>query len=263
MNKEKGNQQIIDVTAPGKKVEQGNLHILTKTFQEIEEIFTRMGFEIADGPEVDTEENTWDKLNIPRNHPARDMQDSFWVKNLIETILRPHTSNVQIRYMEGRKPPIRIIVPGRVFRNESIDATHEAQFHQLEGLMIGENISLANLKSVLNNFLKKLFNDNNLKIRIRPGYFPFVEPGIEVDMNCHKCKKNLKKTCSVCKGSGWIEILGAGMVHPNVLQAVKIDSKKYQGFAFGIGIERIVMLKYGIDDIRDFYDGDIPFLKQF
>jgi len=165
--------------------------------------------------------------------------------------------------MQDREPPIRIIVPGRVFRNEAIDATHEAQFHQFEGLMIGKDVSLANLKSILVSFLREFFENENLGLRIRPGYFPFVEPGIEVDMTCHKCGENPTKTCNVCKGSGWIEIGGAGMVHPNVLKAVDIDSEKYQGFAFGMGIERMVMLKYGVDDIRDFYDGEIPFLKQF
>lgn len=191
------------------------------------------------------------------------MQDTFWVKNLFETILRPHTSNVQTRYMENNKPPIRIISPGRVFRNEALDATHESQFHQVEGLMIGKNISLANLKAILLQFIQEYFQNKKLQIRIRPGYFPFVEPGIEADMTCHKCQKKIKKTCQVCKGSGWIEILGAGMVHPNVLKAVGINHLKYQGFAFGAGIERMVMIKYGVDDIRDFYDGDIPFLKQF
>ena len=257
-------KNFIDVTAPGKKTETGHTHIISQAIRKFEDIFTRLGFELADGPEVDTEENTWDKLNIPKNHPARDMQDSFWIAGVPQTILRPHTSNVQIRYMEKHQPPIRIISAGRVFRNESLDATHEAQFHQIEGLMVGKNVSLANLKAILSQALQGFFEDDNLQIRIRPGYFPFVEPGIEVDITCHKCRGSKpEKTCNVCKGSGWIEILGAGMVHPNVLKAVNIDSEKYQGFAFGLGVERIVMLKYGIDDIRDFYDGDIPFLKQF
>lgn len=253
----------IDVTAPGKKTEKGNLHVLTKAVREIENIFTRLGFEVASGPEVDTEKTTWDDLNIPRNHPARDMQDSFWIKGLEETILRPHTSNMQIRYMQKNSPPIRIVVPGRTFRNEAIDATHEAQFHQVEGLMVGEKVSMANLKTILSQFFRDFFDSSDLKVRLRPAYFPFVEPGIEADMTCHKCGDTPVNSCNVCKGSGWIEIGGAGMVHPNVLTAVNIDPEKYQGFAFGMGIERMVMLKYGVDDIRDFYDGEIPFLKQF
>ena len=253
----------IDVTAPGIKKNKGNYHILSKSIREMEDIFAKMGFEIYLGPEVETEKIAWDDLNIPRNHPARDMQDSFWIKGLKEVILRPHTSNGQVRYMNNNKPPIRVVVPGRVFRNEAIDATHEAQFHQIEGLMVGETVSLSNLKAVLLGYLRQWFNDENINLRVRPGYFPFVEPGIEVDMTCHKCGNSPVKTCSVCKGSGWIEIGGAGMVHPNVFKAVNIDDNKYQGWAFGFGIERMVMLKYGIDNIRDFYDQEIPFLKQF
>jgi phenylalanyl-tRNA synthetase alpha chain len=192
----------IDVTAPGKKTEKGNLHILTKAVRDIENIFTRLGFEIASGPEVESEFFNFDAMNVPENHPARDMQDTFFIKNVENAVLRTHTSGVQARYMQGKTPPIRIIVPGRVFRNESTDATHEAQFHQTEGLMVGENISLANLKSVLISFLREFFENENLKLRIRPGYFPFVEPGIEVDMTCHKCGDSPEKTCNVCKGSG-------------------------------------------------------------
>ncbi len=250
----------IDITAPGEKTKKGSRHPISKAIKDFEEIFSDLGFEIVYGNEADTEDYTWNKLNIPKNHPARDMQDSFWIKNLKETILRPHTSNVQTRYMEKNSPPIKIISPGRVFRNESIDATHEAQFHQIEGLVVGEKVSLANLKKDLKEALSVFFG-RNLEVRFRPGYFPFVEPGIEVDVSCHFCKN--KKDCFVCKGSGWIEILGAGMVHPNVLNEVGINREKFQGYAFGMGIERMVMLKYGIDDIRDFYDGDIPFLKQF
>lgn len=254
----------IDVTAPGAvNKEIGNLHVLTKAVRDIENIFTRLGFEIVFGPEVESEFFNFDAMNVPKNHPARDMQDTFFVKDVDNAVLRTHTSGVQARYMKGKTPPIRIIVPGRVFRNESIDATHEAQFHQVEGLMVGKNVSLANLKSILVLFFREFFENKNLELRIRPGYFPFVEPGIEADMSCSKCDKDIKKDCNVCKGSGWIEILGAGMVHPNVLNSVDVDGEKYQGFAFGMGVERMVMLKYGIDDIRNFYDGDIPFLKQF
>ena len=253
----------IDVTAPGKKTEKGNTHVLAKAIREAENIFTRLGFEIASGPEVESEFFNFDAMNVQKNHPARDMQDTFFIKDVTESVLRTHTSGVQARYMQGKTPPIRIIVPGRVFRNESIDATHEAQFHQVEGLMVGKNISLANLKAVLGQFFREFFHDSGLKIRIRPAYFPFVEPGIEVDMTCHKCGDVPVSSCNVCKGSGWIEIGGAGMVHPNVLSAVDINPEKYQGFAFGMGIERMVMLKYGVDDIRDFYDGEIPFLRQF
>ena len=254
----------IDVTAPGKKVEQGNLHILTKARRELEEIFESLGFTIADGPEVETEFYNFDALNIPKNHPARDMQDTFFIEGLEKTVLRTHCTAVDIRYMEKHKPPFRVLAPGRTFRNETTDATHEAQFHQWDGLMVGENVSLANLKFILASVIRRFLNDDSIGIRLRPGYFPFVEPGVEIDLTCFKCnKKETTKTCSVCKGSGWIEILGAGMLHPNVLKAVNIDPEKYQGLAFGPGLERIVMLKYGIDDIRDFYDGDIPFLKQF
>lgn len=255
---------FIDVTRPGTRIPDGNLHIITKTIREIEDIFTRLGFEIAEGPEVEKEKYNFDALNVPENHPARDMQDTFWIKGVDKTVLRTHTSGVQVRaMMEKKNPPIRIIAPGRVFRNEALDATHEAQFHQCEGLMVGENISMANLKGVLLQFLKEFFNDDNdhVDLRLRPGFFPFVEPGMEVDVTCTCGGRD--DTCNVCKGSGWIEVLGAGMVHPHVLTSGGIDSKKYQGFAFGMGIERLIMLKYGVDDIRDFYDGDIPFIKQF
>jgi len=257
---------FIDVTRPGERTKRGNLHVITKTIREIEDIFTRLGFEIAEGPEVEDEFHNFDALNIPKDHPARDMQDTFWVSGVEEMVLRTHTSGVQNRAMSEKTPPMRIIAPGRVFRNESIDATHEAQFHQCEGLMVGENISLANLKGILLQFLRVYFDDDSVQLRFRPGYFPFVEPGVEVDVTCTKCKgadTNKDTVCNVCKGSGWIEILGSGMVHPNVLEAGGIDSKKYQGFAFGIGIERLIMLKHGVDDIRDFYDGEIPFIEQF
>lgn len=257
------NNTNIDVTAPGKKDKKGNLHIITKSIREIEEIFSKMGFEVFQGVEVETEFYNFDVMNVPKDHPARDMQDTFWLKGLKETVLRTHTSEAQARYMEKNKPPFKIIVPGRVFRNEATDATHEAQFHQTEGLVVGETISLAHLKTTLLYFLRQFFENENLEIRIRPGFFPFVEPGVEVDVTCFKCKEKVNEKCNVCKGSGYIEVLGAGMVHPNVLKKSGIDSEKYQGFAFGAGVERLIMLKYGVEDIRDFYDGDIPFLKQF
>ena len=241
---------FIDVTQPGIKNSQGRAHIIPATIRAIEEIFTKMGFEIAQAHEVELEKYNFDALNILPDHPARDMQDTFWVAGAQETVLRTHTSNTQVQYMEDHEPPIRIIAPGRVYRNESIDATHEAQFHQCEGLVVGKNISLANLKHVLLEFLTEYFENPDIQIRFRPGYFPFVEPGIEVDI-------------SRDGGESWIEVLGAGMVHPNTLKAGGIDPEEFQGFAFGMGIERLVMLKYGVDDIRSFYDGNIDFLKQF
>jgi len=241
------------------KKKNGHLHPMTQMINEINAIFYDMGFEFADGPEMESEHYNFDALNIPKDHPARGMQDTFWVKDKENTVMRTHTSNVQIRYMENNKPPIRIISPGKVFRNEATDATHEAQFHQIEGLMIDETSTLGTLKGVLKTFLEKFF-DKDVEIRLRPSYFPFVEPGIEVDMSCFKCDG---KGCSVCKNSGWIEVLGAGMVHPNVLKAGGIDPQKYQGFAFGVGIDRLGMLKYGIDDVRLFYQGDLRFVQQF
>lgn len=252
----------IDITAPGNKDKKGKRHIISKSIKEIENIFSRLGFENVIGPEVESEFFNFDSVNVPKNHPARDMQDTFFIKDLPKTVLRTHTTGVQSRYMSKNIPPIRIISTGRVFRNESIDITHESQFHQTEGLLIGNNISFANLKIILKLFLKEFFENDNLELRIRPAYFPFVEPGVEIDMSCCKCSGN-DKSCGMCKGSGWIEIGGAGMVHQNVLKVAKIDFEKYQGFAFGFGIERIVMLKYRIEDIRKFYDGDIPFIKQF
>jgi phenylalanyl-tRNA synthetase alpha chain len=221
-----------------------------------------MGFTIASGPEIETEFYNFDALNIPEHHPARDMWDTFWIRPLnARKLLRTHTSPVQVRYMEKHKPPIRIIAPGKVFRHEATDATHEAQFYQLEGLVVGENISLANLKWTVETFLEKLFGTKT-NIRFRPSYFPFVEPGVEVDMTCFKCGgKNA--TCSVCKGTGFIEIMGAGLVHPKVLESSGIDSKKYSGFAFGCGIDRLTMLKYGIEDVRLLYQGDLRLISQF
>lgn len=244
----------IDVTAPGIKVERGHLHPLTKIQGKINEIFTSLGFEIVEGPEIETEWYNFDALNIPADHPARDMWDTFWlkepkskIKNNERLLLRTHTSPVQIRYMETHQPPFRIIAPGRVFRHEASDASHDIQFYQLEGLMVDEDISVANFKAVISEFLQKLFGEN-VKTRLRPSFFPFTEPSFEIDMNT---------------GSGWIEIMGAGMVHPNVFKAVGYNPKDVQGFAFGIGIDRVAMMKYRVDDIRLFYSGDLRFLRQF
>jgi len=238
---------------------KGHLHPMTQMINEINSIFFDMGFEIADGPEMESEHYNFDALNIPENHPARGMQDTFWVKDKKSTVMRTHTSNVQIRYMQNNKPPLRIIAPGKVFRNEATDSTHEAQFYQVEAFMVDETTTLGTLKGVIKIFLEKFFN-KDIDIRFRPSYFQFVEPGIEVDMSCFKCEG---KGCSICKNTGWIEVLGAGMVHPNVLDGVGIDSKKYQGFAFGVGIDRLGMLKYGIDDVRLLYQGDLRFVNQF
>jgi len=240
--------------------QEGHLHLITQIIQRISEIFSEMGFEVANGPEIEDEYHNFDALNVPKDHPARDMQDTFWLEpENLKKLLRTHTSGVQVRYMEENKPPLAIVVPGKVFRNEATDATHDAQFHQCEGLVIGENISLANLKGTLEFFLKKLFGEN-VVIRLRPGYFPFVEPGVEVDMICFKCQG---KGCPACSHSGWIEILGGGMVHPNVLNNCGIDSRKFQGFAFGLGVDRIAMLKHGVEDVRLFSSGDLRLVNQF
>ena len=212
-----------------------------------------MSFEIAHANEAELEAYNFDALNVPENHPSRDMQDTFWIADAEKTVLRSHTSNTQVRYMQQHAEsdqPLRVIAPGRVYRNESIDATHEAQFHQAEGLVVGKSISLANLKHVLLSFMTEFFDNPDIEIRFRPGYFPFVEPGIEVDI-------------SRDGGDSWIEVLGAGMVHPHTLRAGNLDPETHQGFAFGVGIERLAMLKYGIKDLREFYDGDLPFISQF
>ncbi len=242
------------------KIKKGHLHLITQTIRRISNIFSEMGFEIASGPEIEDEYHNFDALNIPADHPSRDMQDTFWLKpENLKKLLRTQTSDVQIRYMEKNQPPFAIVVPGKVFRNEATDVTHDAQFHQCEGLIVGKNISLANLKGTLETFLKKLFGED-VKIRLRPGYFPFVEPGVEVDMVCFRCQG---KGCPSCSHNGWIEILGAGMVHPKVLNTVGIDSKKYQGFAFGVGIDRLTMLRHGLDNIRTLYTGDLRLVNQF
>lgn len=247
----------------GIKQESGHLHPLTIVMRDVTRIFVSLGFEVSDGPEAEDEYHNFDALNVPKDHPARDMQDTFWLKekdaNGERKLLRTHTSPVQIRYMKTHKPPFNIVVPGRVFRYEATDATHEVQFHQIEGLAVGRDLSLAHLKGVLELFLKKLYGDD-ARIRLRPGYFPFVEPGVEIDMVCARCKGN---GCPSCKGSGWIEVLGAGMVHPNVLSNGGIDPALWRGFAFGAGIDRLAMLRYGVDDVRALYAGDLRVVNQF
>lgn len=246
----------IDFTEPGRKFEQGHTHPITQIYEELFEIAKTLGFSIADGPEVETDWYNFEALNMPKNHPARDTQDSFYIDE--NTVLRTHTSPVQIRYMEKRKPPLRVVVYGRVYRRDS-DVTHTPMFHQLEGLLVDESVTFADLKGVLTAFAQGIFGTDR-KVRFRPHHFPFTEPSAEIDVSCGLCGG---KGCRSCKYSGWLEILGAGMVHPNVLKNSGIDPKKYQGFAFGMGIERIAMLKYGIDDLRLFFDNDLRFLEQF
>lgn len=250
--------ESIDVTLPGRPVQIGNHHPLTKVIEEIEDLFIGMGYEIAEGPEVEKDYYNFEALNLPKGHPARDMQDSFYISE--ELLLRTHTSPVQARTMEKKQgEPIRIICPGKVFRRDNDDATHSHQFMQIEGLVIGENIRMTDLKGTLDLLGKKMFGQDR-EIRLRPSFFPFTEPSVEMDISCFKCGGS---GCSVCKRTGWIEILGAGMVHPNVLQMAGYDPEKVSGFAFGIGAERIAMLKYGVEDIRHFYTNDMRFLQQF
>lgn len=238
----------------------GHLHPISIMTAEIAAIFRQLGFAVALGPEIETEYYNFNALNVPEWHPARDMQDTFWLKPLKDKkLLRTHTSPVQIRYMEEHKPPIRIIVPGKVYRNEATDLTHEAQFYQFEGLMIDREVSLAHLKGILEKFFSEFFGKHT-DIRFRPSYFPFVEPGVEIDASCFLCGQ---KGCSACKNTGWIEIMGAGMVHPKVLEAGGINPRLYRGFAFGGTIDRLAMLKYGLDDIRSLYQGDLRLVNQF
>lgn len=245
----------------------GHIHPLSHVIGDCIKIFHDLGFEYAEGPEIESEKYNFDSLNIPAHHPARDMWDTFWLKpDNSRRLLRTHTSPVQVRYMENHKPPLRIIAPGKVFRREATDATHEMQFYQLEGLAVGPDISLANLKWLLEQFFGKFFGTTS-SVRFRPSFFPFVEPGVEIDVQCFSCggtgKKKTGEQCSLCKSTGWIEIMGAGMVHPRVLQEVGIDPREQRGFAFGVGIDRLVMLKYGIDDVRTLYNGDLRLVNQF
>ncbi|MCI1590174.1 phenylalanine--tRNA ligase subunit alpha [Heyndrickxia oleronia] len=251
--------ETIDITLPGRPVKSGNHHPLTRVVEEIEDFFIGMGYKIAEGPEVEKDYYNFEALNLPKGHPARDMQDSFYITE--DLLLRTHTSPVQARTMEKHegKGPVKIICPGKVYRRDNDDATHSHQFMQIEGLVVDENITMGDLKGTLELFAKKMFGEER-EIRLRPSFFPFTEPSVEVDVSCFSCGG---KGCNVCKKTGWIEMLGAGMVHPNVLQMAGFDANKYTGFAFGIGAERIAMLKYGIDDIRHMYTNDTRFLKQF
>lgn len=252
-------QESIDVTLPGRPMTTGNAHPLTLVVQQVEDVFIGLGFEVAEGPEIETDYYNFEALNLPKDHPARDMQDSFYITN--ELLLRTQTSPVQARTMEKHegKGPVKIICPGKVFRRDDDDATHSHQFMQIEGLYIDEEVRMSDLKGVLDNFAKKFFGEDR-RIRLRPSFFPFTEPSVEVDVSCGICKGN---GCRICKQTGWIEVLGAGMVHPRVLEMSGFDPNKYSGFAFGMGVERLAMLKYDIDDIRHFYTNDLRFLNQF
>ncbi len=246
----------LDVTLPGRRTPIGSAHPVMQIMDQVEEIFHGLGFDIAEGPEVELDYYNFEALNFPKDHPARDMQDTFYIEE--DVLLRTHTSPVQIRVMEGNSPPIKIIAPGKVYRSDS-DLTHSPMFHQVEGFMVDRGVRMSDLKGVLSHFLHTLFGPRT-SVRFRPSFFPFVEPGAEVDIGCVICGGS---GCRVCKGTGWIEILGAGMIHPNVLRAVKYDTDAVSGFAFGLGIERITMLKYGIDDLRLFFENDLRFLGQF
>jgi phenylalanyl-tRNA synthetase alpha chain len=254
----------LDVTLPGRPVPIGRLHPTTRMLRQICDIFVALGFQVVEGPDVEWDYYNFEALNIPADHPARDMWDTFWIdyrnqRGEMPMLLRTHTSPMQIRIMERTKPPVRVVVPGKVYRYEATDATHESMFYQIEGLAVDENITFSNLKGTLYEFAKRLFGEER-KVRFRCDYFPFVEPGVEMAIDCFICEG---KGCRLCSGTGWIEILGAGMVHPNVLKNVGYDPEAYTGFAFGLGVERIPMLGYGIEDIRLFYSNDLRFLKQF
>ncbi len=246
----------IDVSLPGRAISHGSIHPITQITRQICEIFISMGFSVAEGPEVELDHYNFESLNIPKNHPARDMQDTFYVSEAI--VLRTHTSPIQVRYMEKHTPPVKIIAPGKVYRCDS-DITHTPMFHQVEGLVVGESISFGDLKGILTVFVHQMFDDQT-SLRFRPSFFPFTEPSAEVDILCVMCRG---KGCRVCKQTGWLEVLGSGMVHPAVFENVGYDTSRYSGFAFGMGVERIAMLKFGIDDIRKYYENDIRFLKQF
>ncbi len=254
---EKIKAESINITLPGKKQSVGKLHPLNSVLNEIEEIFLGMGFSIADGPEVEYDYYNFEALNLPPDHPARDTQDTFYITDNI--LLRTQTSSVQVHVMENRKPPIRIISPGRVYRSDAVDATHSPLFHQIEGLVVDKGITMADLKGTLELLMKRLYGDD-CKIRLRPHHFPFTEPSAEVDVMCFNCHG---EGCRICKGEGYIELLGAGMVHPKVLENCGIDSSVYSGFAFGLGLERIVMRRYNINDMRLLFENDMRFLEQF
>ena len=257
LREEKMKAEVIDVTLPGKKMNMGHRHPNTITLEEVEKIFIGMGYEVVEGPEVEYDYYNFEALNIPANHPAKDEQDTFYINDKI--LLRTQTSSVQVHEMEKGKLPIRMISPGRVFRSDDVDATHSPSFHQIEGLVIDKNVTFADLKGTLEQFAKKLFGENT-KVKFRPHHFPFTEPSAEMDVTCFKCGG---KGCRFCKGEGWIEILGCGMVHPHVFEMSGIDPEEYKGFAFGVGLERIALLKYEIDDMRLLYENDKRFLDQF
>ena len=256
---EENNDDEIDFTRPISLDNLGSRHPISLIRKKIVDIFNRIGFTISEGPEIEDDWHNFSALNTPKEHPARDMQDTFFIQTNPDILLRSHTSTVQVRYMDEKKPPIRTLSPGRVYRNEAISARSHCIFHQVEGLYIDKNVSFADLKQTLLYFAKEMFGEKT-KIRLRPSYFPFTEPSAEVDVSCNICNS---KGCAVCKYTGYLEILGCGMVDPNVLENCSIDSKKYTGFAFGMGIERIAMLKYRVEDIRLFYEGDVRFLEQF
>ena len=253
-------EESLDVTLPGKQMPQGTRHILTQVMEEIEDIFLGMGYQVVEGYEVESDHYNFERMNLPKDHPARDMQDTFYISD--EMLIRTHTSPVQARTMEKHdfsKGALRMISPGKVFRRDTDDATHSHQFHQIEGLVVDKNVTMGDLKGTLEVMMKKMFGEDR-KIRLRPSYFPFTEPSVEVDVSCFKCGG---ARCNVCKHTGWIEILGAGMVHPDVLQMSGIDPTEYSGFAFGLGPDRVAMLRYGVNDIRNFYQNDLRFLNQF
>lgn len=253
-------KETIDVTLPGKQLTQGTRHVLTQIMEEIEDIFVGMGYQVIEGFEVERDHYNFERMNLPKDHPARDMQDTFYISD--EILIRTHTSPVQARTMEKHdfsKGALRMISPGKVFRRDTDDATHSHQFHQIEGLVVDKHVTMGDLKGTLEVLMQKMFGADR-EIRLRPSYFPFTEPSVEVDVSCFKCGG---KGCNVCKQSGWIEILGAGMVHPDVLEMSGVDSKVYSGFAFGLGPDRIAMLRYGVNDIRHFYQNDVRFIRQF
>ena len=247
----------VDVTLPGRQIPAGSLHPVTRTLERIKALFARMGFSVAEGPEIEDDFHNFEALNIPASHPARAMHDTFYFPD--GTLLRTHTSPVQIRVMQKEKPPLRVIAPGRVYRCDS-DLTHTPMFHQVEGFMVDERVTFTDLKAILIDFLHRFFEREDLAVRFRPSYFPFTEPSAEADIECVMCSG---EGCRVCSQTGWLEVLGCGMVHPNVFAHVGIDSEAYTGFAFGMGVERLAMLRYGVDDLRLFFENDLRFLKQF
>lgn len=250
-------QEALDVTLPGRGLGVGGLHPVTRTLQRIEALFRSIGFSVAEGPEIESDFYNFTALNIPENHPARAMHDTFYVDD--QHVLRTHTSPVQVHYMQNHQPPLKAIAPGRVYRCDS-DVTHTPMFHQVEGLWVDEQVNFAELKGVLADFMQRFFERDDLKVRFRPSFFPFTEPSAEMDIGCVMCGGT---GCRVCSHTGWLEVLGCGMVHPNVLGHVNVDSEKYLGFAFGLGVERLAMLRYGVNDLRLFFESDLRFLKQF